>query len=64
MRQLKDLQESEETLFDITYINNHLISVLFFLYEIFLTRFLIKGFNEATTIQDHTLYHLIFPLRV
>jgi hypothetical protein len=63
MRQLKDLQESRETLFDITYINNFLIIVLFFLYEFFLTRFLIKGFNEATTIQDHALYHLIFPLR-
>jgi hypothetical protein len=63
MRQLKDLQESRETLFDITYINNFLIIVLFFLYEFFLTRFLIKGFNEATTIQDHALYHLIFPLQ-
>jgi hypothetical protein len=63
MRQLKDLQESGETIFDVTYIYNHQISLPFFLYEFFLTRFLIKRFNETITIQNHILYHLNFPLR-
>jgi hypothetical protein len=41
MRQLKDLQKSGGDSFSYnTYIYNHLIIVLFFLYECFLTRFL------------------------